>query len=127
MTWFWYITKNYLRYFFVSIFIFLFIVTLFDFIDRSGNYFQKYDPPWPLVLKFYLYQIPGLFVQSLPFGALIASVVCFVNLSRKNEIVAFRAAGLSVARMSLPLVVCCLLYTSPSPRDKRQSRMPSSA
>ena len=24
-------------------------------------------------------------------------------------------------------VRCCLLYTSPSPRDKRQSRMPSSA
>ena len=26
-----------------------------------------------------------------------------------------------------PLVLLCLLYTSPSPRDKRQSRMPSSA
>ena len=26
-----------------------------------------------------------------------------------------------------PLVQDCLLYTSPSPRDKRQSRMPSSA
>ena len=26
-----------------------------------------------------------------------------------------------------PLIVDCLLYTSPSPRDKRQSRMPSSA
>ena len=25
------------------------------------------------------------------------------------------------------LLVSCLLYTSPSPRDKRQSRMPSSA
>ena len=25
------------------------------------------------------------------------------------------------------LMVACLLYTSPSPRDKRQSRMPSSA
>ena len=25
------------------------------------------------------------------------------------------------------LLRCCLLYTSPSPRDKRQSRMPSSA
>ena len=24
-------------------------------------------------------------------------------------------------------VIACLLYTSPSPRDKRQSRMPSSA
>ena len=26
-----------------------------------------------------------------------------------------------------PLANACLLYTSPSPRDKRQSRMPSSA
>ena len=27
----------------------------------------------------------------------------------------------------IPGVMLCLLYTSPSPRDKRQSRMPSSA
>ena len=26
-----------------------------------------------------------------------------------------------------PRIIICLLYTSPSPRDKRQSRMPSSA
>ena len=31
-----------------------------------------------------------------------------------------------IGRYSLPIGVC-LLYTSPSPRDKRQSRMPSSA
>ena len=29
--------------------------------------------------------------------------------------------------VTLELYVDCLLYTSPSPRDKRQSRMPSSA
>ena len=27
----------------------------------------------------------------------------------------------------VPPLILCLLYTSPSPRDKRQSRMPSSA
>ena len=27
----------------------------------------------------------------------------------------------------VPILFTCLLYTSPSPRDKRQSRMPSSA
>ena len=35
-----------------------------------------------------------------------------------------------VIRLFAPLYLsneCCLLYTSPSPRDKRQSRMPSSA
>ena len=30
-------------------------------------------------------------------------------------------------RAGIPLIEICLLYTSPSPRDKRQSRMPSSA
>ena len=25
------------------------------------------------------------------------------------------------------IVICCLLYTSPSPRDRQKSRMPSSA
>ena len=28
---------------------------------------------------------------------------------------------------SLPVVIACLLYTSPSPRDDATSRMPSSA
>ena len=46
-------------------------------------------------------------------------------------------AALPAALPDLPLVLladrdvlaarACLLYTSPSPRDKRQSRMPSSA
>ena len=30
-------------------------------------------------------------------------------------------------KISLNQLINCLLYTSPSPRDKRQSRMPSSA
>ena len=29
--------------------------------------------------------------------------------------------------LSIGWILICLLYTSPSPRDKRQSRMPSSA
>ena len=33
--------------------------------------------------------------------------------------------GISLPRARVPIT--CLLYTSPSPRDKRQSRMPSSA
>ena len=37
------------------------------------------------------------------------------------------AADWSVVTTNLPLYAVCLLYTSPSPRDKRQSRMPSSA
>ena len=56
--------------------------------------------------------------------------VILINLSDKVFVV---EKGLRIAQMILCPVVkatlkeVCLLYTSPSPRDKRQSRMPSSA
>ena len=37
------------------------------------------------------------------------------------------AKGPEDVKASLAAHLACLLYTSPSPRDKRQSRMPSSA
>ena len=35
--------------------------------------------------------------------------------------------SVDVCKPTLAYSLFCLLYTSPSPRDKRQSRMPSSA
>ena len=37
------------------------------------------------------------------------------------------SAGVDMLLVGDSLAMVCLLYTSPSPRDKRQSRMPSSA
>ena len=45
-----------------------------------------------------------------------------LNRMRSSAVSAMFGAGMHPNRE-----VCCLLYTSPSPRDKRQSRMPSSA
>ena len=44
----------------------------------------------------------------------------FVGLRAKTYSVSYRSHEMKKAKG-------CLLYTSPSPRDKRQSRMPSSA
>ena len=50
------------------------------------------------------------------------------NISRKSIVSSvsdFAAKGI-IPKFCI-ISVTCLLYTSPSPRDKRQSRMPSSA
>ena len=39
----------------------------------------------------------------------------------------FRSQGMSYDAYPIPPVCSCLLYTSPSPRDQRGARMPSSA
>ena len=54
------------------------------------------------------------------------------NLSKKfNEVYAVKNVNFTIGtNKTIGLLGpngCCLLYTSPSPRDKRQSRMPSSA
>ena len=45
----------------------------------------------------------------------------------QDRIKAQHDKGKLTARERIDLLCDCLLYTSPSPRDKRQSRMPSSA
>ena len=48
-----------------------------------------------------------------------AALLCWLLGSQRG--------GRIVTMMAIPRRQSCLLYTSPSPRDKRQSRMPSSA
>ena len=68
---------------------------------------------------------------SIFFAAVTHAVVARFNedpdivrdLVHLEEDLEENAAGVSPD----PLACVCLLYTSPSPRDKRQSRMPSSA
>ena len=59
--------------------------------------------------------------------------VCFLDRTRHNDInetldkFKINKKLITDGDVSGALYVTCLLYTSPSPRDKRQSRMPSSA
>ena len=50
-------------------------------------------------------------------------------LSSQANIAGYKAVLLAASELDryFPMLMTCLLYTSPSPRDKRQSRMPSSA
>ena len=44
-----------------------------------------------------------------------------------GEVLAAKNADASIYPASMTKVMTCLLYTSPSPRDRTRSRMPSSA
>ena len=70
---------------------------------------------------------------AIVLSSVVSAVVCvgiYVLVTRfitKNTIRAQREAALKEAEAEGEMIKNCLLYTSPSPRDKRQSRMPSSA
>src|SRR5689334_8519394 len=51
---------------------------------------------------------PGLIMETLPFAMLIGSILCFTQLSRRSEIPAIRAAGVSAWRFLGPAMVLAL-------------------
>ena len=60
------------------------------------------------------------------FDVFTDPVVGYIN-DRTNTKWGRRRPWIAIATPLLMVSIYCLLYTSPSPRDKRQSRMPSSA
>ena len=60
--------------------------------------------------------------QSLEFSLQAPSELS-LGIDRRSGLI----SGVATIPGEYSLIVSCLLYTSPSPRDKRQSRMPSSA
>jgi lipopolysaccharide export system permease protein len=63
------------------------------------------------VLKVFLYLLPSFLVLTLPIAGIIASITAFSRLSYDKELVAMRAAGLSLFRLSRPvLVFSCLVF-----------------
>ena len=51
----------------------------------------------------------------------------FLNFACRHPNISFIFVDDGSKDLTISLLCGCLLYTSPSPRDKRQSRMPSSA
>ncbi|WP_447980223.1 LptF/LptG family permease [Candidatus Nitrospira bockiana] len=63
------------------------------------------------VIKVFLHLLPSFLVLTLPIAGIIASITAFSRLSFDKELVAMRAAGLSLLRLSWPVFVfSCLVF-----------------
>ena len=61
------------------------------------------------VLKVFAHLLPSFLVLTLPVAGIIASISAFGRLSLDKELVAMRAAGLSLMRLARPVMLFALL------------------
>ncbi len=66
---------------------------------------MRTEQPLSLVGKYLAYFLPGVLPVVLPISCLIAAVVSITLLARTSELVAIRAAGISLRRVTAPLVL----------------------
>lgn len=71
-----------------------------DLLKYSGS-----DPFLYLLGQYYLYCIPAFATIIAPIITLSGAIVALVRLARHNELMAMQAVGISMKRITLPLVV----------------------
>lgn len=81
------------------------LVSLVDLLDRMAN---KQEVGLGVVLQLALLKLPHLSHEALPFTVLFAGLATFWRLTRSNELVVARAAGISVWQFLLPVLAVSL-------------------
>jgi lipopolysaccharide export system permease protein len=84
---------------FMVVFVLIYAVDLVELLRRSGD---SQRATGILMAGLSFLRTPTFAEQALPFAVLFGSMIAFLNLSRKMELVVARAAGLSVWQILIP-------------------------
>src|SRR5260370_7329396 len=90
-------------------FILLFeIFTFFDLLDDLG----RHRATWIEVANYFRYLSYYLLYQLAPLACLVSILITLGIMTKNNELVAFKAAGISLYRVALPLLLAGGLMTA---------------
>ncbi|MGH9591116.1 MAG: LptF/LptG family permease, partial [Terracidiphilus sp.] len=98
-----YVVREFLRVFLLILCSFVLLMLIFTFFDLMGHILGNHISL--VVVGDYLLNLtPSMLYQLAPLAVLIAVLVTFGVLNRNSEIVAMKAAGISLYRLVIPIV-----------------------
>ena len=105
------ILQSFIRPFIVTFFIVMFVLLmlfLFKYIDDLiGKGFE-----WYVILQLLSYQAAVQISMAMPLSMLLSSIMTFGNLGESYELVAIKAAGVSLRKAMAPLFVLVGLFSA---------------
>ena len=104
-----YLLQQFFYYFLVLLAGFILIFDAFTLFDLLGD-ISKNNIPVSMVLSYFRYLVPLMMYQLAPLATLVATLVTLAVLAKNNEVIAFKASGMSLYRLVLPLTLAgCLI------------------
>ena len=98
-----YLLQRFLYNFAVVLGIFILLFETFTFFELLDD-IARHHIPFIVVVSYFRFLIPYLLYQLSPLAALVAVLVTIGVMSKNNEIVAFKASGISMYRLAVPLL-----------------------
>ena len=85
------------------------LVALVDYIEMMRKTSGLPNVPASIVAQTSLFRVPQIAERIMPFSVLIAAMSCYLNLSRRLELVVARAAGMSAWQFVTPALLIALV------------------
>ncbi|MBU1063772.1 LptF/LptG family permease, partial [bacterium] len=108
-----YVIKKFILLFVMSLLTFLVIFHIVDIIEKIDKFLKSemsiIDIAW-----FYYYQLPWFIDIAIPMSLLLASVFTIGTMGKSNELGAIKSSGISLYRVSTPLLLIGLLISAGS-------------
>jgi len=99
-----YVLSNFLFYFVVWLACFITMTQVFTFFDLLGD-IVKNNIPMSHVIRYHLFLTPELIYDTVPISVLLAVLVTFGVMTKNNEVTAFKACGIGVRRLGVPVLL----------------------
>jgi lipopolysaccharide export system permease protein len=105
-----YLLTNFGKVFALALAAFTGLYLLVDFFERVDD-FIEHNAALTLYLGYFLNKVPLITTQVVPLACLLAVFTTLGNFSRHNELTALHSAGVSLLRITAPLLTICLLIS----------------
>jgi LPS export ABC transporter permease LptF/LPS export ABC transporter permease LptG len=106
-----YLIRRFLFYFALLTASFIFLFEAFTFFELLDD-IAKHRIPFITVVDYFRYLTPYLLYNLAPLAALVAVLVTLGVMSKNNEIVAIKASGVSLYRLSVPLLMAGVILAA---------------
>ena len=99
-----YVVSQFLFYFSIWLLSFVVMAQIYNFFELL-SYIIRNKIPLVKVFTFLAFLTPQLIYDTLPISVLVAVLVTFGVMTKNNEVTAFKASGVSVRRLGVPILV----------------------
>jgi lipopolysaccharide export system permease protein len=105
-----YIILDYLVIFLAALGLITFVMTVGALVKAVDLMARGISPM--LIVKFFFLNIPYILSFSMPISTLFAALILFGRLSMDSEISAMKACGISLWRLTAPLILLSILFSA---------------
>ena len=85
------------------------VIMMFDMIDILRRVSGKHDVSLSFLIKFVVAKLPETIDKVIPFVVMVSTMITFWRLSKANEFVVIRAAGVSIWGVLSPVLLAVLV------------------